>query len=218
MPRYVVVDAFDPDDGLVVERSKAGKALLLGRNKTKTLKPSLDFVDDEWNGTLGSAFTKIQVKSQAKHHGMHLPKLGSKKDNDDDTIQYVVEKDLQPSPGFDEIVFRMEGGYQACLLLVNDDGVEAPTTTTTTGEPRVLIANACNDAAKLGLHRGDVVTHINGDEFTGGTAEDLKRLIKAHYASYTSGNDNENDEANHQLELVVNAEPCIAQALKLRAI
>lgn len=216
MPRYVVVDAFDPDDGLVVERSKAGKALLLGRNKTKTLKPSLDFVDDEWNGILGSAFTKIHVKSEAKHHGMHLPKLGSKK-NDDDTIQYVVEKDLQPSPGFDEIVFRMGGGYQACLLLINDDGVEAPTTT---GEPRVLIANACNDAAKLGLHRGDVVTHINGNEFTGGTAEDLKHLIKGHYASNTSGNENENenDEANHRLELVVNAEPCIAQALKLRAV
>ena len=147
----------------------------------------MTFVDDQWDGTLGAAFTKLTVQNDTKG----LKKLVPRKDSTGMTVH--VESTLKQSPGFDEIAYGMENGYQAQL-------VEGP-------EPRVLIANAYNDAAKLGLHRGDVVTHVNGEEFVG-TAEDLNFLIKAHFAC--SG-------ASEKLELVVNAEPCIAQALKLRA-
>jgi len=59
----------------------------------------------------------------------------------------------------------------------------------------------------LGLHRGDIVTHVNGEEFRG-TAEELNLLIKAHFADAEDG----------KLELVVNAEVAVAEALRLRSL
>jgi len=73
---------------------------------------------------------------------------------------------------------------------------------------RVLIKGARRQAKKVGILKGDVVSHINGDEFKG-TADDLKQLIDKFYRS---GN------KNYTFSLTLNAEQSTAAALKLRAM
>jgi len=202
IPRYVVLEPFDPDED--------------HRNK-----PMLTFIEDEWNGTLGEAFTKLHIKRDNKKEIKNLiPKIGGlfkktkKKDDDDDDQNeqqhhhhshfYTVEKSLFETNGFDEIVNRMDDGYKTKLSEHHQ-------------EPRALISHVSHHVGKFGtVHEGDVITHVNGQEFSGGTVEDLKRIISDQYNSYTLMKDN--DKKNIRLELVVNAEQCIAQALKLRSI
>ena len=144
-------------------------------------KPTLSFVDDpECNGTLGEAFTKITVK---KRKGLLL--CGGS--------NVRVDHSLKPSPGYDVIVGG-SAGYETKISIQ-----EQPVCN------RVLIYNARKDAAKKGLHRGDVVTHVNGEVFTG-TADELQALLKKHF-----------DNGLDEFSFVVNAEPCIAEALKLRS-
>lgn len=171
MPRYEVLSAFD-----ACEESKK--------------KKPLTFLDDPWDGTLGSAFTKLAVHRDNNAKGLRKL-LPSKKPKGSH-----VDHDIQFSPGFDAIVDRLPGGYSSRLI----EGLDGDT------QSRVLIATVAQEAAKLGLQRGDVVTHVNGEEFVG-NAKDLNELITNHYEH---GGEN-------KLEIVVNAELCIAQALKLRA-
>lgn len=210
MPRFVVLEAFDPD-GTPVERRKV-LPVCSGETKTKILKPSLTFVECEGDGTLGMAFKKLTVQSDIKGSGpfkklaaSHHETSWSRPDSTGQMV-HVNLAPVHPSPGYDAIVDRA-GGYDARLLPMDDTFSSA-----TVVEPMVLIANTYNDATKLGLHRGDVVTHINGQEFVGTSAQDLNMLIKAHYARAASSSDDD------PLEIVVNAELCIAQALKLRSM
>jgi len=188
MPRHVCIQPFDPDGTPRPQRKILNPKTWSG----KPIKPSLTFVDDDWDGTLGEAFTKIQVKK-----------------NDGPVRKLVVGenvhivKELKESPGFDKVVHAAWGeGYQM-KLVSNKDNVDLPVRL-----PRVIICDAMGDAAKLGLHRGDVVTHVNDEPFEG-TAEDLNYLIKALYADASSG---------EELSIVVNAEECIATALQLRSL
>ena len=156
----------------------------------KGRKP-LTFVDDPWDGTIGAAFTKLEVHSDAKGISKLLPAAKQKASSH-------VDHNLKFSPGFDAIVDTIEGGYSARLV----EGLEGDTK-----QPRVLIATVTKEAAKLGLvQRGDVVTHVNGAAFEG-TTQDLNELITKLY----------NDNNTAPLEIVVNAELCIAKALELRA-
>jgi hypothetical protein len=158
---------------------------------TSTKKKPLTFVDDPWDGTLGAAFTKLEVHSDAKGLSKILPAAKQKASSH---VAHV----LKFSPGFDTIVDSIPGGYSAQLV----EGIAG-----STDQPRVLIATVAKEAAKLGLaQRGDVVTHVNGKQFTG-TAQELNDLITSLHQ--------ENNE-NH-LEIVFNAELCIAKALQLRA-
>ncbi|CAB9511438.1 expressed unknown protein [Seminavis robusta] len=187
MPRMVIVEAYDPD-GTPEERK-----LLPG---TKTTKPSLNFCDDPWDGTLGAAFTKLEVTKSSDTGGGIKKFFKPKKEVIPTTTSSskTVDTTLKFSPGFDAIADRMDGGYSAKLTLHD--------------EPRVLISSLHNDAAKVGLQKGDVVTHINGEEFLG-NAQELNFIIKEHYANAGAGD---------KLELVVNAEQCVAKALQLRAM
>lgn len=72
--------------------------------------------------------------------------------------------------------------------------------------PRVLIHKVCNDAAKKALRPGDVITHVNGEAFFG-TSQDLCALLEKI-----------KEEGRDKVNLVVNADQCIAEALRLRAI
>uniref|UniRef100_A0A7S2VD21 PDZ domain-containing protein n=1 Tax=Entomoneis paludosa TaxID=265537 RepID=A0A7S2VD21_9STRA len=215
MPRYEAIEAFDPDEGRQVEKKKLLGVVptsLPGTGPTRTLKPSLNFVDDSWDGTLEAAFTKLTVQNQKpENKGQVVAKVISplllRRDSSGTMVQ--VQHEFKSSPGFDEIVSVAPEGYQTKLIHnatgstpsdVTDSGVLL-------GEPRVLIARTHYDAAKLGLQRGDVVTHVNGQEFIGNT-QDLHLLLKALNA----------DSEVSRFELVVNAEPCVAQALKLRAL
>jgi len=71
----------------------------------------------------------------------------------------------------------------------------------------IVITAVRNDAGKKGLQRGDVITHVNGKAFHG-SSMDLHMLLQGLSAASDS----------ETLELTVNAEPCIAQALKWRAL
>jgi len=73
---------------------------------------------------------------------------------------------------------------------------------------RVLIKGARRQAAEAGILKGDVVSHVNNDEFKG-TADDLKELINKFYLS---GN------KEYTFSLTLNAEQSTAAALKLRAM
>ena len=62
-------------------------------------------------------------------------------------------------------------------------------------------------AGKSGIMKGDVVTHVNGEAF-GGDASMLNSLLARTYEEY--GDDGE-------VMMVVNAEECTAEALRLRS-
>jgi hypothetical protein len=85
---------------------------------------------------------------------------------------------------------------------------EEETSNSSPTQPRVLIASLKNGgpAGRLGLCKGDVVTHVNGEPLEG-TAEDLTNLI------YLFAESN-----SPTFTMVVNAEECTAQALRLRSL
>lgn len=186
LPRLVIIENFDPD-GTPVQRTK-----LLGGGM-KMQKPSLVFVDDEWDGTLGSAFTKLTVKKDRPKMVPGNIRAAIRSMRDSTGVEVHVVHEVQEDKGMLMIAELLEGGYAAKLQADS--------------EARVLIADAHNDAAKLGLHRGDIVTHVNGEEFRG-SAEELNLLIKALFSDAEDG----------KLELVVNAEVAIAEALRLRSL
>ena len=201
MPRYEVIQAFDPDsmnpdkNGATDSSEEAPRRLfgiLPGRNlgilPGRKNRPSLSFVDDTSNGTLAEAFTKITVQDSRKEKLKLPPADGAMKDSMGTTV--LVQKSFQATPGFDEIVQAVGYEYSVCPA----------------NEPRVLISRTLHDAAKVALKRGDSVTHINGHEFFG-TVQDLRMLLTALQA----------DSEVSQLEIVVNAEPCVAKALQLRS-
>ena len=209
--RYVVLEPFDPVED------------------HPTNKPLLTFIEDEVTGTLGEAFTKFHIRRDTKKEIKNLlPKIGglfqkttkkkdAKDDNDDQQQQqqqhhhhhshvYTVEKSLLQTEGIAAIVNRMDEGYNTKLSEQHPQ------------EPRVLVSHVSHHAGKLGtVHKGDVITHVNGQEFSGGTVVELQRIIAEQYHRY-SQTTNDNDKTQIRLELVVNAEQCIAQALKLRSI
>ncbi len=87
-----------------------------------------------------------------------------------------------------------------------DDGTVASAfAMATTKKNRVLISRVRGKAAKYGIQKGDVVTHINGEPFTG-NAQDLNNLLYKFY-----------QEDHPSFGLVVNAEENTACLLKQRA-
>jgi S1-C subfamily serine protease len=72
--------------------------------------------------------------------------------------------------------------------------------------PRIKVAAVKGPAGRLGLQKGDVVTHFDGEPFIG-SAVDLAHIIDELYK--------ESPDATFQF--VVNADESTAQVLKLRA-
>ena len=266
MPRLVVLEAFDPDpfhpvpvdpgtaastgmeetaNNITHEgNQKTNRKKLLGliprRNpnqRTNHRPPTLTFVDYEWDGTIGLAFTKLTVKKSnnngpvnAATRRMVRPSTTnieriSKKDSCGRSV-HVESEPVYPTSGYDAIVDRV-GGYDAQIIQTSDESTaEQPQEKQRQQQqqqvqrPMVLIASTHNDASKLAIARGDVVTHVNGQEFVG-TAEDLKMLIRLHYQDVvmegTVGGNNNSSNKN-KLEIVVNGESCVAKALQLRSL
>jgi hypothetical protein len=71
---------------------------------------------------------------------------------------------------------------------------------------RVQITSVKGQAGKVGLQKGDVVTHVNGEAFQG-SAEYLKQIIGSLYE----------EDPTSTFQIVVNADECTAVVLKLRA-
>lgn len=76
---------------------------------------------------------------------------------------------------------------------------------------RSLVASIAPEGGRMGIMRGDVITHLNGEELSGLTADGLKeKLVQILHVSKT--------EDPKKLCFVFNAERSTAAALKLRAI
>lgn len=71
---------------------------------------------------------------------------------------------------------------------------------------RIKISYVKGQAGKVGLQKGDVVTHLNGEPFEG-SAEELKQRIAGFHEEDQSGT----------FQIVVNADESTAEVLKLRA-
>jgi hypothetical protein len=134
MPKYVILKVFD------------------------TKKNTLTFTNDEWDGSIADAFTRVRAPAK---------------------------KNL----AVDRILSLADGEFCA--------GPKA----------RVKIRSIKGEAGRLGLQKGDVVTHVNGEPWEG-TAEALSELITGMY------------EVNQAqtFTVVVNAEPATAEVLKLRGL
>eukprot|EP00586_Coscinodiscus_wailesii_P007578 CAMPEP_0172491514 /NCGR_PEP_ID=MMETSP1066-20121228/22368_1 /TAXON_ID=671091 /ORGANISM="Coscinodiscus wailesii, Strain CCMP2513" /LENGTH=95 /DNA_ID=CAMNT_0013260609 /DNA_START=164 /DNA_END=451 /DNA_ORIENTATION=- len=75
---------------------------------------------------------------------------------------------------------------------------------------RVIVKSLWGEAGRRGVMKGDVVTHLNGEEFHG-NAQDLVKVIRELVLA------NEKNGDRKYLTLVLNAEAPIAEALKRRA-
>mmetsp|Transcript_19298 Transcript_19298/g.21549 ORF Transcript_19298/g.21549 Transcript_19298/m.21549 type:complete len:394 (+) Transcript_19298:203-1384(+) len=72
---------------------------------------------------------------------------------------------------------------------------------------RVRITSVKGQAGKVGLQKGDIITHLNGEIFQG-SANDIQEYISRLY---------ESDNGSSKFQIVVNADDATAKALKLRS-
>ncbi|KAL7549383.1 hypothetical protein ACHAWF_012652 [Thalassiosira exigua] len=139
----------------------------------------MTFIDDVWDGTVADAFTRTIS-------------FGSVSANQNQTLKQQTKQ-----TGIKNILTLEE-------WLDNDERKRAMPPPRSN---RVLVRSVHGRAAQLGIMRGDVVTHVNGEAFTGNAADLKLLLLKA---------SSENGE-NGSVMIVVNAEECTAKALHLRS-
>ena len=120
-------------------------------------KKIITFHDDQWDGSIADAFTRVHVGRQ------------------------------KPNRGVDNILGEAENTHLP-------------------PHARVKIGSVKGQAGKLGLQKGDVVTHICGETFDG-CAADLSEIIGSMYES----------DPGSTFQIVVNADDCTAEVLKTRA-
>lgn len=147
---------------------------------------TMTFVDDEWDGSVADAFARARIgRGRAEHRHQHVvqARVGPK----NPVEQIAVKKIL----AMGERESREEGRERI-----------PPTRT-----QRVLVDSVRGQAGKSGIMRGDVVTHVNGEVFTGDAA-DLNACLVNAYGEQGQGG---------VVMIVVNAEECTAEALRLRS-
>lgn len=152
MPRHVTLNAFDPT------RSP---------RRWGDSKCPLTFADDEWDGSIADAFSRVRIGRGGK----------IVKGNIDKTKQDGVHN-----------VLMAGGGSKYETHICSPLG-------------RVVVASSFGQAGRSGIQKGDVVTHINGEEFIG-NSDVLRALIGQIWAQ---------EGAAGTFSLVVNAEPCTAE-------
>jgi hypothetical protein len=132
MPKYTILTVFGPK------------------------KPMLTFKEEEWDGSIADAFTRVH---SAPKKNMAIDRILSLADS-----EFCGE-----------------------------------------AKARIKINSVKGQAGRVGLQKGDVVTHINAEPWEG-TAHELSTRI---YQMYE-------EDPNQTFSIVVNAEPATAAALKLR--
>mmetsp|Transcript_13830 Transcript_13830/g.29668 ORF Transcript_13830/g.29668 Transcript_13830/m.29668 type:complete len:482 (+) Transcript_13830:156-1601(+) len=144
---------------------------------------TMTFVDDEWDGSVADAFARARIgRGRAEQHVVQA-RVGPK----NPVEQIAVKKIL----AMGERESREEGQERI-----------PPTRT-----QRVLVGSVRGQAGKSGIMRGDVVTHVNGEVFTGDAADLNACLVNAYEEQGQGG----------VVMIVVNAEECTAEALRLRS-
>ena len=76
---------------------------------------------------------------------------------------------------------------------------------------RVLVASVNGEGGRQGVTKGDVVTHVDGQEFLGTSDELVELLRQKAEAAKASG------DSKPKFTMVLNAEPSVAEALKRRS-
>ena len=144
---------------------------------------SMTFVDDEWDGTVADAFARARISTS----------------NEGNREQHIVKARVGPKNPVEQI------GVKKILSMSEGEGSEERMPPTRS--QRVLVGSVRGQAGKSGIMRGDVVTHVNGEVFTGDAASLEAMLVNAFELQGKDG----------VVMIVVNAEECTAEALRLRS-
>lgn len=156
------------------------------RNDPQDRRFPLRFCNDNWDGTVLDAYTKLSVAPVSRRRLASSP-----------TPQepWTVSKKPQGQhPGVFNVL--SQGQYQRHYGTVQ----------LTTDQPaRVLVASVQGAAGRQGVMKGDVITHIDGESLEGKTVNDLETLLRA------------KREAQGEVNVVLNAEPSVAEALRRRS-
>ena len=132
------------------------------------------FVDDIWDGFVIDAFAKITV---------YKPFLGS-------TMQ--IKKQHAESIGI------------RCVLNAGPAGSPRRSSKIDVDTPRVLVASINREMGQKGIVNGDVLTHVNGEEYKG-TADELRKLL-------------DSVQEGEMLTFAFNCDQAVAEALKRRSM
>ncbi|KAL3800674.1 hypothetical protein HJC23_006136 [Cyclotella cryptica] len=150
---------------------------------------TLTFVDDEWDGSIADAFARARIGPQKGHRKAEVHKK-------------LVTSNPAEKMSIDRILKVGEEEVQ------NIDAQQQPREDMpVVRSQRVLVAGVRGQAGKSGIMKGDVVTHVNGEPFTG-NADDLNSLLVSAY---------EEQGRDGVVMIVVNADECTAEALRLRS-
>jgi len=142
---------------------------------------SMTFIDDEWDGSVADAFARAQIGRVGKDNRQIVKgRFGPQNPVEKASVQRIIAVGLHE---------------------------EGDSLTRPIRFQRVLLGSVGGQAGKVGIKKGDVVTHINGEEFTGNAAALHALLVEAYEQQGKDG----------VVMIVVNAEDCTAEALRLRA-
>lgn len=152
---------------------------LLGKGAER-IRPvaTMTFVDDEWDGSVADAFARARIGEGERRTPVVKTRAGPKN-------------------------LAEQASVKKILSATKKEERRPPVRC-----QRVLIASARGQAGKSGIQKGDVVTHVDGQVFTGNAAALNTLLINAY-------NDQGHDGV---VVIVVNAEECTAEALRLRSL
>ena len=121
---------------------------------------------------------------------------------------YLIDAFVKISVSFGGSVHKKQpkhkGVYRILNMDADDDSFNNPRIDV--DKPRVLVSSVRSEAGRQGVVKGDIITHINGEEFRG-TKADFKQTIRSAVAR--------ND--GNTLELILNAERSVVEAIKRRA-
>mmetsp|Transcript_36601 Transcript_36601/g.64158 ORF Transcript_36601/g.64158 Transcript_36601/m.64158 type:complete len:473 (+) Transcript_36601:89-1507(+) len=155
---------------------------LLGRGAERMRGgATMTFVDDEWDGSVADAFARARIGTSAAHGN-----------------QQIVQARVGPKNPMEQISVK-----KILALGEQEDREEG----LLTRSQRVLVGSVRGQAGKSGIMKGDVVTHVNAEVFTGDAANLNARLVNAYEEQGQDG----------VVMIVVNAEACTAEALRLRS-
>lgn len=164
------------------EQPKSWLRGLLGRGAERMRGgATMTFVDDEWDGSVADAFARARIGTSAAHGN-----------------QQIVQARVGPKNPMEQISVK-----KILSMGEQEDREEG----LATRSQRVLVGSVRGQAGKSGIMKGDVVTHVNAEVFTGDAANLNARLANAYEEQGQDG----------VVMIVVNAEACTAEALRLRS-
>jgi len=153
----------------------------------------IKFVTDVWDGSVADAFSRVQVHRSGK--------IIHKTSQKDSTIVQTDSKIAKKGWFAKKKPQSIESDHRKAKT----GGASAQSV------QRLYVSKLLGHAANKGVLVGDILTHINGERFENGGIEELHSILNRHYASCRQAG-----ETDVTFNLVFNAEPAVASALKKR--